>query len=274
MCWTSVHFNFEIQTFEKDSENFLVFAACKFNFFFLLLFCPPCPHNVFFHFSHLAIDNVVNIRQQLRQLQDYAQRNADGKLGKQECNRLYPGGNKGRIFFEIQQRVCLFVKAQALLRLCAYDFALARSAAEEAASLFYCDMELLKRLCKSFDKDVNKALEYLRKFKEHQPRNAATTHCKAALTTLTAFKGKGSEASAYLSLFKDNGITAFSFLSNFQNDATKAMDFLEKFDKDGEKANRFLESFESVKEANDVLQMFNENGNEASEHLKNPRINN
>ena len=213
-----------------------------------------------FHFSHLVIDNVVNIRQQLYQLRDYAQRNADGKLGKQECNRLYPGGNKGRIVFEIQQRVCLFGKAESLIRLCGYDFALARAVAEEAASLFYCDMELLKRLCESFDEDVNKALEYLRKFKEHQPQEAEMSHCHAALVTLMAFKGKGSEVSEYLSLFKDNGITAFSFLSNFQNDATKAMDFLEKFDRDGEKANAFLESFESVKEANEVLRKLNENG--------------
>ena len=52
-------------------------------------------------------------------------------------------------------------KAEILLVLCDYDISRAHSIAEEAASLFHCNMEFLKSLHKRFDKDINKVLEYL-----------------------------------------------------------------------------------------------------------------
>ena len=230
-----------------------------------------CPHNVFFHFSHPVIDNVVDQQQQsqqLQQLQDFTPQNADGKLSEQKCNELYPDGNDSTLFFEIEKKLGSLNKAETLLVLCNYDFILAHSIADEAASLFHCNMKFFKGLYEKFDRNANKVMEYLRKFKKHQPQDAATTHCKAALETLSAFKNEGNEASKYLSLFKDNVSTASSFLSRFQNDTTKAKNFIEKFRNDGERADEYLKRFKDVHEANEFLDKFNGHGDEVNEFLQ------
>ena len=155
-------------------------------------------------------------------MNEQSQGGGSEKLTKRQCQTLYPDGNDSTLFFEIQKKLGSLDKAETLLALCKYDFTLARSVGEEAASLFHCNMKFFKNLYDKFDKNVNEVMNYLRKFKNHQPQNTETTHCKAAIEILSAFKGKEKEVSKYLSLFKDNMSTASSFLSRFQNDTTKA----------------------------------------------------
>ena len=135
------------------------------------------------------------------QLSEQSQRNASEKLTKRQCQAIYPDGSDSTLFFEIQERSGSLSKAETLLVLCDYDFPLARSIAEEAASLFHCSIKLLKSLHKRFNKDINKVVEYLRKFKKHQQQNAPTTHCKAALKTLKAFRDNTVSTNEFLTKF-------------------------------------------------------------------------
>ena len=215
-----------------------------FNFIFYLFCSSKCLHNVFLSFDFISffIENVVDIRRQLLKLYEQSQGKGSEKLTKRQSQALYPDGNDGLLFFEIEKKLRSLSKAETLLILCKYDFSLARSIAEEAASLFHCNMKFFKNLYEKFDKDVNEVMKYLRKFKNHQPRNAETTHCKGARETLTVFKAEEDEALNYLSLFKDNVGTTSSFLSRFQNDTTKAKNFIEKFMDDLELADEYMKS--------------------------------
>ena len=172
-------------------------------------------------------------------------------------------------------------KAETLLVLCKYDFTLARSIAEEAASLFHCNMKFFKSIYGKFDKDANKVIEYLRKFKNHQPRNAETTHCKAASKILQSFRGNGAEADIFLEKFRNNPGEAQTFLKKFVNDGEEASSFLSSFDNDIERTNIFLSNFygnwkngseylrkfTNIAEGETFLQKFAD-GNEANKYLK------
>ena len=79
--------------------------------------------------------NVVDIRRQLLKLNEQNQVNRSEKLTKRQCRALYPDGNDSTLFFEIEEKLGSLNKAETLLVLCKYDFSLARSIAEEAASL-------------------------------------------------------------------------------------------------------------------------------------------
>ena len=163
--------------------------------------------------------------------------NKDKKLTKQQCQAIYPDGNDGLLFFGLQMKFLSRAKAEKFLYACNYDFAIAN----ELSALCHFNFFFLMNIIERFDGDYKEACLYLRKFKNHQPRNAETTHCKAALETLSAFKNEGNEASKYLSLFKDNVITASSFLSRFQNDTTKAKNFIKRFMNDWKKSRRVFE---------------------------------
>ena len=143
----------------------------------------------------------VGANNQLLQLSEQNQRNMSEKFTKQQCQAFYPDENDSTLFFEIQERLGSLGKAETLLVLCDYDFPLARSIAEEATSLFHCNMKLLKSLYKRFGKDINKVVEYLRKFKKYQQQNAPTTHCKAALKTLKAFRDNTVSTNEFLTKF-------------------------------------------------------------------------
>ena len=144
-------------------------------------------------------------------------------------------------------------KAEKFLYACNYDFA----TANELSALCHFNFFFLMNIIERFGGNYKEACLYLRKFKEHQPLKAETTHCKAALGMLSGFKNDGQEALKYLSLFKDNVITASSFLSEFQNDTTKAKNFIEKFRNDGERANEYFKKFNDIHEANEFAQAFN-----------------
>ena len=227
----------------------------------------------------------MDIRKQLLQLFEQNQRTASEKLTKRQCQAFYPDGSDSALFFEIQERLGSLGKAEILLVLCDYDFSLAHSIAKEAASLFHCNMEFLKNLYKKFDKDINKVVEYLRKFKEHhhqqQEKAPTTTHCKTALKTLNSFHDNITStnefltkfdslvnAQCFLDKFDAKGEQAKSYLTSFENDVKKANEFLFKFNDKGIKASDYLKKFNSVEEGKTFLQQFT-NENEANGFLQN-----
>ena len=252
------------------------------NYFLIFIcFARRNVHTTYFFLSitcHLFSENVIDIRRQLLKLNEQSQGRGSEKLTKRQCQTLYPDGNDSTLFFEIEEKLGSLSKAETLLVLCKYDFTLARSIAEEAASLFHCNMKLFKSLYEKFDKDANKVMEYLRKFKNHQPQDAETTHCKAALETLQSFRGDGIVASDLLKKFRDdtcavqtflsnfdaNGEEASSFLSSFENNVERTNNFLHKFNDKVENANKYLKKFANVAEGETFLQKFTD-GNEANE---------
>ena len=143
----------------------------KYFLFLFVLFVEMSTQRIFslLILFHLSIENVVDIRRQLLKLNEQTQGRGREKLTKRQCQALYPDGNDSTLFFEIEEKLGSLDKAETLLVLCKYDFTLARSIAEEAASLFHCNMKFFENLYEKFDKNVNKVMEYLRKFKNHQP---------------------------------------------------------------------------------------------------------
>ena len=163
---------------KEKQTNYLISNKKYFLFFIFICFVCRNVHTAYFFLSIsfcLIIENVVDIRQQLLKLNEQSQGKGSEKLTKRQCQALYPDGNDSTLFFEIEKKLKSLGKAETLLVLCKYDFSLARSIAEEAASLFHCNMKLLKNLYEKFDKNANKVMDYLRKFKEHQPHNKKNT---------------------------------------------------------------------------------------------------
>ena len=162
----------EFVAFGCNSERQFRLPSYIFLFVLLVRFTcsSKCSDNVLLSFSsfHLIVGDVVDIRWQLWLLTEQSQRTGSEKLAKRQCQALYPDGNDSKLFFEIEEKLGSLDKAETLLVLCKYDFTLARSIAEEAASLFHCNMKLLKSLCKEFGENISDVLKYLRKFKEQQ----------------------------------------------------------------------------------------------------------
>ena len=236
--------------------------------------CQNVHTTYFFPFDfHLFIENVVDIRRQLLKLNEQSQWKGCEKLTKRQCQALYPDGNDSTLFFDIQEKLGSLSKAETLLVLCNYDFTLAHSIAEEAALLFHCNMKLLKSLYKKFNKNIDKVLDFLRKFKESNSQNTITTHCCKLFNEISPLDRtiilKNSMAmlkqQKLLLLFLKTSQRAEKFMNKF-DDANNAYSFAEKFHGDGDKASFFLKRFGSVQTAMSFLEKF-DFGTDASTYL-------
>ena len=175
--------------------------------------------------------------------------------------------------FDIQEKLGSLNKAETILVLCNYDFTLAHSIAEEAALLFHCNMKLLKSLYKKFNKNIDKVLDFLRKFKESNSQNTITTHCCKLFNEISPLDRtiilKNSMAmlkqQKLLLLFLKTSQRAEKFMNKF-DDANNAYSFAEKFHGDGDKASFFLKRFGSVQTAMSFLEKF-DFGTDASTYL-------
>ena len=225
----------------------------------------------FFYFFTV---NVVDVRRQLLKLNEQSQWRGGEKLTKRQCQALYPDGNDSTLFFEIEEKLGSLNKAETLLVLCNYDFTLAHSIAEEAALLFHCNMKLLKSLYKKFNKNVDKVLDFLRKFKESNSQNTITTHCYKLLNEISPldrtiilkkFDGDAETAKTFVTFFENEPERAEKFMNKF-DDANNAYSFVEKFHGDGDKASFFLKRFSSVQTVMSFLEKF-DFGTDASTYL-------
>ena len=123
-------------------------------------------------------------------------------MTEQQCKSFYSDGEDGTVFFALEKNLGSRDKAEKLLVLCDYDFAVA----SELASLCHYNFRAVKDFVGKFGNNPKKAIEYLKWFKNAQPQNATTTHCKAALKV-------------FLMLKKSN------LLSEFKGDVAEAKDF-------------------------------------------------
>ena len=158
------------------------------------------------------------------QLSEQNQRIASEKLTKRQCQSFYPDGDDGSTFFELETNFGSRDKVEELLVLCGYDFAVA----SDLATLCHYNFRAVKDFVGRFGNNSEIAREYLKRCKNAQPQKAPTTHCKAALNTLKAFRGKENIASEFVMKFDSS--------DNVQH-------FLDKFDFSGEQANSYLTAF-------------------------------
>ena len=153
------------------------------------MFCSSkCSHNVFsFLQVHLFIENVVDIRRQLLKLNEQNQGKGSEKLTKRQCQAIYPDGNDGLLFSELQMKIGNRDKTEKFLYACNYDFIIAN----ELSSLCHFNFIFLMNIIERFGGDYKEACLYLRNVRNSQSRRKTTTHCKTALEILQSFRGNG-----------------------------------------------------------------------------------
>ena len=132
---------------KKANKLFVWFQIKKILFLFFIfyfyLFClVVCPHNVspsfnFISFIHRECCWYPTIIIKIKQ----SKGNVSEKLTKRRCQTIYPDRNDNTLFSKIEKKLGSLNKTETFLTLCKYDFSLARSIAEEAASLFHCSNE-------------------------------------------------------------------------------------------------------------------------------------
>ena len=187
---------------------------------------------------------------------------------------------EGEVYSKLESAFNSRANAESILSLCDYDFELARSIAEQAVSLFHGNAKLIEELYERFSGDLRKGISYLSDFKRNLPQDSTTSHCRAALGILTAFGNDVHEISEYFTLFENNISTGATFLERFKFNVTEAKSFLEKFDNNGQRASAYLEKFQGNtdeasqflgrfrgwKEADDFLERFSDNVEEAKQN--------
>ena len=176
--WLHYFFNLSLTSQEKKkySQTNIVCQPNYIYFLFLfVLFVEMSTQRISFLQIHLFTENAVDIRRQLSRLNEQSQGRGSEKLTKRQCQALYPDGKNRVLFLEIEEKLGSLNKTETLLFLYKYDFSLACSIAEEATSPFHCNMKPFKSLYEKFDKNANRVMDCLRKFKEHQPHNEKKT---------------------------------------------------------------------------------------------------
>ena len=203
------------------------------------------------------------------------------RLTSKQCRALYPVKAERDIYRELENGFGSIANAESILSLCNRDFELAQSIAKQAVSLFHFDANLVEELHERFGGDLRKGIDFLNIFKESFQRDLTTDDTNAALHALAVFHNDEEAIFSYFTLFENDLSRALTFLENF-NDKAKVLDFLEKFDNNGQQASAYLEKFQGStdeasqflgrfrgrKEADDFLESFSNNVEEAKRNKR------